>query len=81
MILVTWSTERKPFSAFVQSIMISVWLTVSLSFLLTPRLSFLITCDFRADALNTLREDLGVRRRIFLGRCRTLSAKPLQEMP
>lgn len=79
MISVTRSTERRPFCAVVESIIISVWLTACLVEFCpyTQTESYLITWSFREGALKRHRERsncLGARR-ILLGRCGTWFAK------
>lgn len=84
MISLTWSTEEKLFCAFVESIIISVWLTVCLvefcSYTQTE--SYLITRDFREGALkyHQERSDCLGAWRILLGRCRTSFSKLLWEV-
>lgn len=84
MISLTWSTEEKLFCAFVESIIISVWLTVCLvefcSYTQTE--SYLITWDFREGALkyHQERSDCLGAWRILLGRCRTSFSKLLWEV-
>lgn len=84
MISLTWSTEEKLFCAFVESIIISVWLTVCLvefcSYTQTE--SYLITRDFREGALkyHQERSDCLGAWRILLGRHRTSFSKLLWEV-
>lgn len=83
MISVTWSMERKPFCAFVERIIISVWLTVCLrefcSYMQTE--SYLITWNFRGGALKHHQDRSNPwSRKDFVGRWRTSFAQFLWEL-